>query len=119
MRHEPGPNRRSFLQIAAAFLTASAAGRGTSEAAPLSQSSDESAAPFAAPPIPRVRIGFVGVGGQGSAHVRNMLRVPGAEITAVCDIAPDRVALMQKWVVEAGQKEPTGYTRGPRDFERL
>ena len=26
---------------------------------------------------------------------------------------------MQKWVVDAGQKEPAGYTRGPRDFERL
>ena len=26
---------------------------------------------------------------------------------------------MQKWVVEAGQKEPAGYARGPRDFERL
>ena len=32
---------------------------------------------FAAPPIPDVRIGFVGVGGQGGAHVRNMLRVAG------------------------------------------
>jgi predicted dehydrogenase len=40
-------------------------------------------------------------------------------ITAVCDIAEDHVKLMQKWVVQAGQKEPTGYTRGPRDFERL
>ncbi len=48
-----------------------------------------------------------------------MLGVPGVRITAVCDIAEDRVKLMQKWVVDAGQKEPTGYTRGPRDFERL
>jgi hypothetical protein len=48
-----------------------------------------------------------------------MLRVPGCKVTAVCDIAPERVALIQKWVVEAGQKEPAGYARGPRDFERM
>jgi hypothetical protein len=48
-----------------------------------------------------------------------MLRVPGARITAVCDIAEERVKLMKKWGGEAGQKEPAGYTRGPRDFERL
>src|SRR5690606_35906475 len=74
---------------------------------------------FAAPPIPEVRIGFVGVGGMGANHVRNLLRVPGARITAVCDIAEERVRLMQKWVVEAGQPEPAAYVRGPRDFERL
>ena len=45
--------------------------------------------------------------------------VPGVRITAVCDIAEDRVKLVQKLVVAAGQKEPTGYARGPRDFERL
>ena len=113
-------DRRTFLQTAGAVvgvsLAASAAGRGphaqTSAAAKQTE-------PFAAPPIPEVRIGFVGVGGQGGAHVRNMLRVPGARITAVCDIVPARVALMQKWVVEAGHKEPAGYSRGPRDFERL
>jgi predicted dehydrogenase len=45
--------------------------------------------------------------------------VPGARITAVCDIVEDRVKLMQKWVTEAGQPEPAGFSRGPRDFERL
>jgi predicted dehydrogenase len=55
-----------------------------------------------------VRIGFVGVGGMGSAHVQNLLRVPGARITAVCDVVEDRVKLMQKWIVDAGQPEPAG-----------
>ena len=48
-----------------------------------------------------------------------MLRVPGVRVTAVCDISDERVKLMQKWVVEAGQPEPAAYARGPRDFERL
>jgi Oxidoreductase family, NAD-binding Rossmann fold len=111
-------NRRTFLQGAGALVGASWIGR-RAEAAAAQQPAAVPSAGFAAPPIAEVRIGFVGVGGQGGAHVRNMLRVPGARITAVCDVSPERVALVQKWVVEAGQKEPVGYTRGPRDFERL
>jgi predicted dehydrogenase len=35
-----------------------------------------------------VRFGIIGVGGMGTAHARNMSRVPEAELTAVCDVAP-------------------------------
>ena len=114
------PNRRTFLQIAGAIVGASVSGAST-EASPavVPQAAATLSAGFAAPPIPEVRVGFVGVGGQGGAHVRNMLAVPGVRVTAVCDIAEERVKLMQKLVVAAGQKEPTGYARGPRDFERL
>jgi hypothetical protein len=103
--------RRTFLQL----VGVSVAAGSTLEA----QQSSANGTPFAAPPLPEVRIGFVGVGGQGASHVRNFLAVPGARITAVCDIVDERVKLMQKWVVAAGQKEPAGYSRGPRDFERL
>lgn len=70
-------------------------------------------------PVDTVRIGYVGVGLQGSSHVRNLLNIPGVEIRAVCDVVPEKVARAQKRVTEAGQPEPEGYTRGPRDFERL
>ena len=114
------PDRRTFLQIAGAIVGASVSGAST-EASPAAvpQAAGTLSAGFAAPPIPEVRVGFVGVGGQGGAHVRNMLAIPGVRVTAVCDIAEERVKLMQKLVVAAGQKEPTGYSRGPRDFERL
>ena len=36
-----------------------------------------------------VRFGIVGVGGMGSGHARNMPFIEEAELTAVCDIAPD------------------------------
>lgn len=36
-----------------------------------------------------VRFGIIGVGGMGTAHARNMPRVPEARLTAVCDVAPD------------------------------
>ena len=108
-------NRRTFLQIAGAALGTTLLPRRSAAA----QAPASAAGLFAAPPMKEVRIGFVGVGGQGGSHVRNMLRVPGARVTAICDIVPERVAQVQKWVVEAGQKEPEGYSRGPRDFERL
>jgi len=70
-------------------------------------------------PIPAVGIGFVGVGLMGTAHVENLLKIEGAEIRAVCDVVPEKVERAQKLVVESGQPKPEGYSRGPRDFERL
>jgi predicted dehydrogenase len=74
---------------------------------------------FAAPPMDRVRIGFVGVGGQGSVHVDNLLSIEGVEIRAICDIVEWKVARAQDAVVAADQPKPAGYARGPRDFERM
>ena len=79
----------------------------------------ESALPFAAPPLEKVRIGFVGVGGMGMVHVQNLLHIKGAEITAVCDIVEAKVAAAQDKIVAAGFARPAGYSRGPRDFERM
>lgn len=70
-------------------------------------------------PIEKVRIGFVGVGNQGSSHVRNFLNIEGVEIKAVCDIIPDKVERMQGWITEAGFAKPTGYSKGEYDFKRM
>ena len=74
---------------------------------------------FTIPKIDLVRIGYVGVGGMGTAHVRNLLRIEGVEIRAVCDIIGDRVLRAQNLVEEAGQSRPEGYSRGKTDFIRL
>ncbi len=74
---------------------------------------------FRAPPIETVRIGFVGLGGQGSVHVENLLSLEGVEIKALCDIVPGKVSAWQQKVRDLGRPEPAGYDRGPRDFERL
>ena len=36
-----------------------------------------------------VRFGIIGMGGMGNGHARNMPQIPEAELTAVCDIAPE------------------------------
>src|SRR6185369_6757989 len=75
--------------------------------------------PFKTAPIPLVRIGYVGIGGQGSAHVENLVQIPGCRITAVCDIRPERTDWAAKHITAAGQPAPAAYTKGPRDFERM
>jgi predicted dehydrogenase len=70
-------------------------------------------------PMETVGIGFVGVGLMGTAHVENLLKIEGAEIRAVCDVVPEKVSRAQDLVSAAGQPRPAGYSKGPRDFERL
>jgi hypothetical protein len=110
-------DRRDFLKTGAAVVAGVAASARVGEASPAAQATYS--ATFAAPPIEMVRIGYVGVGLQGSSHVRNLLRIPGCRITAVCDIRPERTDWATKAITEAGQPAPAIYTRGPRDFERL
>jgi hypothetical protein len=112
-------SRRDFLKIgAAAGLGAAVAGLGL-EAKDHGAATGEARSQFRAPAIPSVKVGFVGVGGMGSAHVQNYLNIEGVEVKAICDIVPAKVERAQKWVVEAGQPKPTGYANGLRDFERM
>src|SRR5512139_1979745 len=117
-RRESELDRRDFLKAGATAGLVTALGN-LGASVPRAMAATQARLEFKVPPIDPVRIGYVGVGGMGSAHVRNLLRIEGVEIRAVCDIVSEKVARVQKWVVEAGQKEPEGYTRGPWDFRRL
>ena len=41
---------------------------------------------YAAPPIPVVRVGFIGLGDRGSEAVKRLSFIEGVEITALCDL---------------------------------
>ena len=51
---------------------------------------------YAAPKIPTVRVGVVGLGMRGSEAVERLSYIDGLEIVALCDKYPDRVAKSQK-----------------------
>ncbi len=70
-------------------------------------------------PLDPLRIGFVGVGGMGTNHITNLVRMPGVIIQAVCDTCEAHAERASAIVQKAGQPAPTLYTRGERDFERL
>lgn len=116
----PEINRRDFLKWGAlAGVGTALAGASFSGCSNSATRSKARTSQFAVPAIPTVKVGFVGVGGMGSAHVRNFLEIEGVEIKAVCDIVASKVARIQEWVVNAGQAKPTGYSNGERDFVRM
>lgn len=72
-----------------------------------------------AKPMEKVRIGYVGVGLQGTDHVSNLLKIKGVEIVAVCDIVEAHATRAQDMIVKAGFKKPEAYTKSETDFKRL
>jgi len=109
-------DRREFLKTAAAgTLGLHLANRPAGAGPP----PNAEPGPFAAPPLATVRVGFVGVGHQGSSHVENFLKIDGVEITAICDVNPAKVERMQALVADAGRPKPAGFSSGPEDFRRL
>ena len=109
-------DRREFLKTAAAgTLGLHLANRPAGAGPP----PNAEPGPFAAPPLATVRVGFVGVGHQGSSHVENFLKIDGVEITAICDVNPAKVERMQALVADAGRPKPAGFSGGPEDFRRL
>ena len=109
-------DRRAFVKLGAAGLGTVV---GTVSASKAQSQDPAPSSPLVVPPIEEVRVGFVGVGLQGSSHCRNLLRIEGVRLVAVCDIVESEVSRVQEWVVQAGQPRPRGYVRGERDFERM
>ena len=66
-----------------------------------------------------VKVGFVGIGNMGSAHVKNLLQIPNCQITAICDIRNERTTCASERIVEAGFPEPAIYGKNDWDFERM
>ncbi len=122
-------DRRDLIKLSAAGFCMALLGREGHASKTRSASDDTSRVPqglgpapkdlFAAPPMETVRVGFVGVGLQGSSHCRLLLRIDGVQLKALCDIVPEKVERMQELVVKAGQPKPKAYTRGPWDFVRM
>jgi predicted dehydrogenase len=67
----------------------------------------------------RVRLGIIGVGGRGTSLLRDLLAVDGIDVKAICDVIPEKVAHAQKMVTDAGQPQPTGFSKGDSDFKNL
>lgn len=111
-------DRRGFLKAGAAG-TAAALATLRAQAAELQAAQADGLVELRVPAIDPVRIGYVGVGLQGSSHVQILLKIPGVEIRALCDIVAEKVERAQQWVVDAGQPRPDAYTRSPTDFPRL
>jgi predicted dehydrogenase len=74
---------------------------------------------LSAPPVDRVRVGIIGLGNQGSSHLRNFLKVPGAEVRALCDLVPAKVERGLEACKKAGAPQPATYSGGPDEWRKL
>lgn len=65
---------------------------------------------YGAPPLDRVRIGFIGLGMRGPGAVERMAHLEGVEIRALCDKYPDRVDKVQVLLSGFGLPAATSYS---------
>ncbi len=61
-------------------------------------------------PLDTVRVGFIGLGMRGPGAVERFTHIDGTRIVALCDIRPERVAVAQNILSEAGLPAAAEYS---------
>ena len=70
-------------------------------------------------PARKVRIGLIGVGLRGTVHLRNLLNRDDVLVPALCDLDPERIAIAQAMLKEAGHKKAAAYTEHETVYRKL
>jgi len=112
-------DRRNFLKKGAMAGLGVALGGSLIETYAFEPLTKLTSYPFKPQPLNKVRVGYIGVGGMGTWHVQNLVKIKGCEVIAICDIIPERVERSQKIVIEAGYNKPAGYSDGEHDYINL
>ena len=116
-------SRRDFFRTSAAAAAglglASMLAKSASAATPARKPAQKHVCGLRAAPLNKVRVGLIGVGGRGMSHLGNLLDIENVQITAVCDLVPERVARAQARVERKGQPKPAGYSKNDTDFQNL
>ena len=111
-------DRRAFLKgtawMGAAAVAAGCVGHG---ALALSGSGGAMSG-FACAPLRRVRVGFAGLGGRGTAAMNRISQIPGCEVTGLCDLRADRIADCNAKLAAAGRPRAAEYC-GPEAYKAM
>jgi len=91
--------RREFLKTAGAF--------GVSAAIPKAR------------PLESVRVGVIGLGARGSAHVELLLLLEGVELKALCDVHAPAAEESASKCSQSGRARPALYTEGDRAYRAM
>lgn len=73
---------------------------------------------FSAPKINTVRVGVIGLGQRGPAHVKTMNRIDGVEIKALCDLRPEKAESAKK-ILKNTDHNPELYSGSPDEWKKL
>ena len=67
----------------------------------------------------KVQLGFIGVGGRGRSHLRNILKRDDVLVPAVCDIDPAAIEKTLNMISGAGFEKPAVYSENKNSFQDL
>lgn len=73
---------------------------------------------YGAPPIDKVRVGVIGLGQRGPAHVANLIRIANVEITALCDLIPEKAEKVKSRLAGTAH-DPILYSGNPDAWKEL
>ena len=88
--------RRDFLRASAGMGAAALAAGCASRGGLFGGSAGAPMHGFAAPKIPHIRLGVVGMGSRGCGVVGRVCNLPGITVTAVCDNVSEKIARAQQ-----------------------
>ena len=74
---------------------------------------------FAAEPIEKVRVGFIGLGMRGKGAVKRWANIEGTEIVALCDLRPEGIEKAQTYLDKAGRPRAEVYTGSEDAWKQL
>ena len=107
-------SRREFLAgtawMGAAAMAAGCIGRRSAMCG-IGNGADAPMHGFTVPPMKKVRVGVIGVGGRGIAAVERIAQIPGCEVTAISDINPERLDLTQAALKKLGKPAAKEWSR--------
>ena len=69
--------------------------------------------------VERLKLALIGVGLRGTNHLKNALLRKDVEITAICDIDPNRISIALDHIKKAGQKKPEVFGKDEYDYRNL
>ena len=74
---------------------------------------------FAAAPIEKVRVGFIGLGMRGPGAVKRWSLIEGTQIVALCDLRPERIEKAQQYLDRASRPRAEAYTGSEDAWRKL
>jgi hypothetical protein len=118
-------NRRDFLKLASLGLAGvtlpAFAGESADQIEKFSLKSYQqkfNMSGYAAPKIPVVRVGIIGLGMRGPGAVDRLSKIEGVEIKALCDLLPERVDKMKAKLTGTRHK-PEGYSGSTYAWKKM
>ncbi|MEO8111660.1 MAG: Gfo/Idh/MocA family oxidoreductase [Ginsengibacter sp.] len=73
---------------------------------------------YAAPKLDTVRVGFIGLGKRGPTHLKNMTKLKGVEIRALCDIRLEYANRAKESIADSGHT-PAVYSGNKDEWKKL